>query len=70
VERFNLLVMLSFVVVEEMDSAASWSPPPDYLRVCGLMVAAEVVIDIIKHAVLGKFNEVRPGLYREFHQVD
>ncbi|GLC34595.1 hypothetical protein PLESTB_001244300 [Pleodorina starrii] len=68
VERFHLLVVLSFVVVEEMDSAASWSPPPDYLRVCGLMVAAEVVIDVIKHAVLGKFNEVRPGLYREFHQ--
>ncbi|GLI64125.1 hypothetical protein VaNZ11_007302 [Volvox africanus] len=68
VERFHLLVVLSFVVVEEMDSAASWSPPHDYLRVCGLMVAAEVVIDIIKHAVLGKFNEVRPGLYREFHQ--
>ncbi|GIL72082.1 hypothetical protein Vretimale_483 [Volvox reticuliferus] len=68
VERFHLLVVLSFVVVEEMDSAASWSPPHDYLRVCGLMVAAEVVIDVIKHAVLGKFNEVRPGLYREFHQ--
>ncbi|EFJ52305.1 hypothetical protein VOLCADRAFT_86592 [Volvox carteri f. nagariensis] len=68
VERFHLLVVLSFVVVEEMDSAGSWLPPHDYLRVCVLMVAAEVVIDIIKHAVLGKFNEVRPGLYREFHQ--
>ncbi|KXZ44340.1 hypothetical protein GPECTOR_69g433 [Gonium pectorale] len=69
VERFHLVVVLSFVVVEEMDSAASWAPPPDYLRVCGLMAAAELVIDVVKHAVLGKFNDVRPGIYREFHQV-
>ena len=27
------------------------------------------VIDTVKHAVLGKFNDVRPGIYREFHQV-
>ena len=30
---------------------------------------AEVCIDIIKHAVLGKFNEIRPGVYREFLKV-
>ncbi len=68
-ERFHLVVVLGFVVVEEMDSAATWRPPPDYVRVCGLMVAAEVVIDVVKHAVLGKFSDVRPGIYREFHQV-
>ncbi|GFR40182.1 hypothetical protein Agub_g740, partial [Astrephomene gubernaculifera] len=68
VERFHLLVVLSFVVVEEMDSAGSWRPPPDYLRVCGLMLLAELGIDVVKHAVLGKFNDVRPGIYREFHQ--
>ncbi len=22
--------------------------------------------DVTKHAVLGKFNEIRPGVYREF----
>ncbi|PNW86543.1 hypothetical protein CHLRE_02g091000v5 [Chlamydomonas reinhardtii] len=68
VERFHLWVVLAFVVVEEMDSSSSWAPPPDYLRVCGLMLAAEVGIDVVKHAVLGKFNDVRPGIYREFHQ--
>ena len=30
---------------------------------------AQVGIDVVKHAVLGKFNDVRPGIYREFHQV-
>lgn len=25
--------------------------------------------DVTKHAVLGKFNEIRPGVYREFMKV-
>lgn len=25
--------------------------------------------DVTKHAVLGKFNEIRPGMYREFMKV-
>lgn len=28
--------------------------------------ARQVVIDISKHAVLGKFNDIRPGIYREY----
>lgn len=24
------------------------------------------MIDIAKHAVLGKFNDIRPGIYREY----
>ncbi len=44
-ERFNLWVVLGFVLVEEMDSAAAWAPPGlgEYVRECGLMVAAELV---------------------------
>lgn len=26
----------------------------------------QVVIDIVKHAVVGKFNDVRPGIYKEY----
>jgi hypothetical protein len=33
------------------------------------VLSVEVVIDIIKHAVLGKFNDIRPGMYREFMKV-
>lgn len=27
---------------------------------------AQIVIDITKHAVLGKFNDIRPGIYKEY----
>eukprot|EP00891_Asterochloris_glomerata_P007670 jgi/Astpho2/7670/Aster-02552 len=98
VERFHLLVSLSFVLVEDMDNsgtvsmfscpsslllsisnlpAGHWVTKAELLqhsvciiakllRRCAYVFAAEVVIDIIKHAVLGKFNEIRPGVYREF----
>jgi len=26
----------------------------------------QIVIDVSKHAVLGKFNDIRPGIYREY----
>jgi len=29
----------------------------------------QVIIDVLKHAVLGKWNDVRPGLYREYMKV-
>ncbi len=28
-----------------------------------------MVIDTLKHSVLGKFNDVRPGIYREYMKV-
>lgn len=33
------------------------------------ILLAEVVIDILKHAVLGKFNDMRPGIYKEYMKV-
>ena len=44
-------------------------PNAELLRRCTYVFAAEMVIDVIKHAVLGKFNEIRPGVYREFMKV-
>ena len=44
-------------------------PNAELLRRCAYVFVAEMVIDVIKHAVLGKFNEVRPGVYREFMKV-
>lgn len=51
--------------------AASPSSPfasiaPLLLRRCAQVAGAEVAIDLIKHAVVCKFNDVRPGMYREF----
>lgn len=45
VERLHLMVVLAFVVVEEMESSASWLPPLDYMAVCVAMLLAETVRD-------------------------
>jgi hypothetical protein len=31
-----------------------------------LLLLLQIIIDIAKHAVLGKFNDIRPGIYREY----
>ena len=55
--------------VEEMDNSGHWLPNHDLLWQCGQIFLAEVAIDVAKHAVVGKFNEIRPGVYREFMKV-
>ena len=65
VERFNLVCILSFVVIEDMSSSGSWTPSLQILKESLRILLSEVAIDILKHAVLGKFNDVRPGLHRE-----
>ena len=60
---------LLFVVAEEMRSSDRAGPSSSLLWQCGQILAAEVGIDVLKHAVLGRFNEIRPGVYREFMRV-
>ena len=69
VERFHLCLSLLFVVAEEMDNSSTWVPSASLVWKCSQIFIAEVCIDVIKHAVLGKFNEIRPGVYREFLKV-
>ena len=59
VERFHLLVVLGFVLVEEAGGAGGAAPSARLLRQCAYVLVAESVIDVAKHAVLGKFNEIR-----------
>lgn len=66
VERFHLIAVLLFVIVEEMTSSGHSFVNQRLLMQCFYVFMSEVVIDVVKHAVLGKFNEVRPGVYREF----
>lgn len=66
VERFHLFAVLAFVVAEEMGHSGHAAPSATLLARCARIAAAEACIDVVKHAVLGKFNEVRPGVYREF----
>lgn len=41
----------------------------DLVRQCVYIFGAEVLIDLCKHAVLCKFNDVKPGVYRHFMRV-
>ena len=50
-------------------SSGHWLPNQDLLWQCGQIFLAELAIDVAKHAVVGKFNEIRPGVYREFMKV-
>ena len=65
-ERFHLLLTMVFVAVEEMDNNGASSPSPELLRRCAYIFGAEVVIDIIKHAVLTKLSDIRPAVYQRF----
>jgi hypothetical protein len=47
-------------------SSSFTSIAPVLLRRCAQVLGAELAIDLIKHAVVCKFNDVRPGMYREF----
>lgn len=69
VERFHLCLALLFVAAEDAGNGAGWFPQPALLGRCAQIFGAEICIDVIKHAVLGKFNEIRPGVYREFTRV-
>lgn len=66
VERFHMMVALAFVLAEEAAGRGTTLPSWKLLTQCMYVLVAEVVIDIVKHAVVGKFNEIRPGMYREF----
>jgi hypothetical protein len=34
----------------------------------GIVFSCEVLVDVIKHAFLAKFNEIKPSAYSEFLQ--
>jgi hypothetical protein len=60
------LLVLSFVVMEDVTNSGGWLPAVTTVVECGRIYSTEVIIDVIKHAVLGKFNDIRPGIYREY----
>ena len=68
VERCHLALALAFVVVEAAADArvGGTASARALLHRCVGVLAAELAIDVVKHAVLARFNDVRPGVYREF----
>lgn len=65
-ERFSLFVSLVFVIGEDLLSVRSLQPSAALLLACSRIFACEVMVDILKHTALSKFNSIRPPTYREF----
>lgn len=52
-----------------MRGASSFLPNLALVRELGRILGAETLIDILKHAVISKFNDQRPGIYKEYMKV-
>lgn len=54
---------------EEMDNSGRLQPNAELLRRCWYIFGAEILIDVTKHAVLAKLNDIRPTVYPRFMRV-
>ncbi|XP_032881738.1 transmembrane anterior posterior transformation protein 1 homolog [Amblyraja radiata] len=66
-ERFNNYVLLLIVCLRNMEQF-SWNP--DHLwvlfpDVC-MVIASEMVVDVVKHAFITKFNDITADVYSEY----
>eukprot|EP01025_Chloroclados_australasicus_P036142 TRINITY_DN3678_c1_g1_i12.p2 TRINITY_DN3678_c1_g1~~TRINITY_DN3678_c1_g1_i12.p2 ORF type:complete len:399 (-),score=40.17 TRINITY_DN3678_c1_g1_i12:995-2110(-) len=73
-ERWHLGFSMLFVMVEHMkmnvvaggEAGGSWRTMAQIQRDVFKIYGAEVFIDVVKHSVLAKQNNVNPGMYREY----
>jgi hypothetical protein len=65
-ERFTLFVALAFVIAEDLLSTGQMLLDWAIVRECVKIFLCEILVDVLKHVTLAKFNNVRPGTYREF----
>lgn len=66
VERFHLMITALFIMVEDMGQNSTRLPRKETITSCAMIIISESLVDVIKHAVLGKFSDIRPGIYREY----
>ncbi|GAQ89506.1 hypothetical protein KFL_005300100 [Klebsormidium nitens] len=67
VERFHIMAHLLFVLVQNvLTSEEPWAV--DLALNALMIVVCEVLVDVIKHAFLAKFNEMKPAVYGGFLQ--
>ncbi|XP_057854382.1 protein POLLEN DEFECTIVE IN GUIDANCE 1 isoform X2 [Cryptomeria japonica] len=65
VERFHIMAYVIFVLAQNILEAESpwlWS----FVMNSCMIWSCEVLVDVIKHAFLVKFNEIKPDAYSEF----
>eukprot|EP01026_Neomeris_dumetosa_P060434 TRINITY_DN5699_c0_g1_i3.p1 TRINITY_DN5699_c0_g1~~TRINITY_DN5699_c0_g1_i3.p1 ORF type:complete len:642 (+),score=52.05 TRINITY_DN5699_c0_g1_i3:89-1927(+) len=73
-ERWHLGLSMLFVTVEHMkmnealggETGTGWRSMAQIQKDVFKIYGAEVFIDVVKHSVLAKFNNVNPGMYREY----
>ncbi|XP_031498453.1 protein POLLEN DEFECTIVE IN GUIDANCE 1 [Nymphaea colorata] len=65
IERFHITAYIIFVLAQNiLEAEGSWFG--SFLTNAALVYMCEVVIDIIKHSFLAKFNDIKPEAYSEF----
>jgi hypothetical protein len=68
VERFHIMTFLLFVLAQNiLNNEDSWIFSFAYNA--GMVLLCEVLVDVIKHSFLAKFNEIKPEAYSEFLQA-
>ncbi|KAG0559333.1 hypothetical protein KC19_10G097500 [Ceratodon purpureus] len=68
VERFHIMAHLLFVLAQNIQNSEDfwlWN----FAYNAGMVFLCEVLVDVIKHSFLAKFNEIKPGAYSEFLQA-
>lgn len=68
VERFHIMAYILFVLAQnilEAENAWVWSFAMNALMIW----CCEILVDVIKHAFLAKFNEIKPSAYSEFLEI-
>ncbi|XP_024391066.1 protein POLLEN DEFECTIVE IN GUIDANCE 1 isoform X4 [Physcomitrium patens] len=68
VERFHIMAHLLFVLAQNIQNSEDtwlWN----FAYNAGMVVLCEVLVDVIKHSFLAKFNEIKPSAYSEFLQA-
>ncbi|KAG6547013.1 hypothetical protein Mapa_011630 [Marchantia paleacea] len=68
VERFHILTHVLFVWAQNVENAEEslWLK---FFYNAGMVFFCEMIVDVIKHSFLAKFNEVKPATYSQFLQA-
>ena len=65
-ERFKLGLFLGIVLILNISQGMDEKQAVGYLRVCGIVVVAELLADWIKHSFITKFNMQKAKVYKEY----
>mmetsp|Transcript_1653 Transcript_1653/g.4499 ORF Transcript_1653/g.4499 Transcript_1653/m.4499 type:complete len:488 (+) Transcript_1653:1262-2725(+) len=65
-ERFKLALFLGLVLLLNMCQGMNQGQFQGYIRICAIVVVAELLADWIKHSFITKFNILKAKVYNEY----